>query len=55
MGAAAGTLTFMVGGPAEAVAAAEPVLGLMGKEVVRCGDHGAGQAAKLCNNLGRDP
>ncbi|MGI4746984.1 MAG: 3-hydroxyisobutyrate dehydrogenase [Janthinobacterium lividum] len=50
-GAAAGTLTFMVGGAADAVQAAQPVLELMGKTVVPCGEAGAGQAAKLCNNM----
>jgi 3-hydroxyisobutyrate dehydrogenase len=50
-GAAAGTLTFMVGGAAEAFGAAEPVLAKMGKRIVHCGDAGAGQAAKLCNNM----
>jgi 3-hydroxyisobutyrate dehydrogenase len=50
-GAAAGTLTFMAGGSAEAFAAAEPVLGAMGKRIVHCGPAGAGQAAKICNNM----
>lgn len=50
-GAAAGTLTFMVGGEKAAVARAEPVLGAMGKAVVHAGPSGAGQAAKVCNNL----
>eukprot|EP00873_Tetraselmis_striata_P014130 jgi/Tetstr1/434394/TSEL_023495.t1 len=50
-GAAAGTLTFMCGGKQEAIAAAEPVLAVMGKRVVHCGPSGNGQAAKLCNNL----
>ena len=50
-GAAAGTLTFMVGGEAAAVARAEPVLSDMGKAVVHAGPSGAGQAAKICNNL----
>jgi 3-hydroxyisobutyrate dehydrogenase len=49
--AAAGTLTFMVGGPAEAFARAEPILSAMGKAVIHAGDAGAGQAAKICNNL----
>ncbi|WP_376088380.1 3-hydroxyisobutyrate dehydrogenase [Roseomonas sp. CCTCC AB2023176] len=51
MGAEAGTLTFMVGGPADAFACAEPILRCMGKTVVHCGDAGAGQAAKACNNM----
>ena len=50
-GAAAGTLTFMVGGDAEAVERARPVLGDMGKAVVHAGASGAGQTAKICNNL----
>ncbi len=51
MGAEAGTLTFMVGGPAEAVERARPILGAMGRTIVHCGDAGAGQVAKLCNNM----
>ena len=47
----AGTLTFMVGGSAAAFARAEPILGCMGKVVVRAGEAGAGQAAKICNNM----
>ncbi|MCA0208953.1 MAG: 3-hydroxyisobutyrate dehydrogenase [Proteobacteria bacterium] len=47
----AGTLTFMVGGTAEGFARAEPILGLMGKAVIHAGDAGAGQAAKICNNM----
>ncbi|MCK6444215.1 3-hydroxyisobutyrate dehydrogenase [Elstera cyanobacteriorum] len=50
-GAAAGTLTFMVGGSAAAFARAEPILAAMGKKIVACGDAGAGQAAKICNNM----
>ena len=50
-GAQAGTLTFMVGGAAEAYASAEPLLGAMGQRVVHCGEAGAGQVAKLCNNM----
>ena len=50
-GAAAGTLTFMVGGSSEAVARAEPLLAVMGRTIVHAGDAGAGQAAKICNNL----
>ncbi|MCP5265201.1 MAG: 3-hydroxyisobutyrate dehydrogenase [Burkholderiaceae bacterium] len=50
-GAQAGTLTFMVGGSAEAFAAAEPLLAKMGRKAVHCGDGGAGQAAKICNNM----
>jgi 3-hydroxyisobutyrate dehydrogenase len=46
-----GTLTFMVGGTAEAFARAEPILAAMGKAVIHAGDAGAGQAAKICNNM----
>ena len=51
VGAEAGTLTFMVGGADTAVDRARPLLGAMGKKVVHCGDAGAGQAAKICNNM----
>ena len=47
----AGTLTFMVGGTDEGFAAAEPFLADMGKAVIRAGASGAGQAAKMCNNM----
>jgi 3-hydroxyisobutyrate dehydrogenase len=50
-GAEAGTLTFMAGGTDAAFAKAKPVLELMGKKLVHCGDGGAGQAAKICNNM----
>ena len=50
-GAAAGTLTFMAGGTAEAFARAEPLFDIMGQKAVHCGDAGAGQAAKICNNM----
>ena len=46
-----GTLTFMVGGSAEAFARAEPILAQMGKAVIHAGNAGAGQAAKICNNM----
>ena len=49
--AEAGTLTFMVGGTAEAFARAEPFLEIMGKAVIHAGGPGAGQAAKICNNM----
>lgn len=49
--AAAGTLTFMAGGPDDAFARAEPILGAMGKAVIHAGGAGAGQAAKVCNNM----
>lgn len=50
-GAEAGTLTFMAGGSGEAFAAAEPLFDIMGQKAVHCGDAGAGQAAKICNNM----
>ncbi|MCG8491148.1 MAG: 3-hydroxyisobutyrate dehydrogenase [Sneathiellales bacterium] len=50
-GAAAGTLTFMVGGPAGAFEAAKPVLEVMGQNIVHTGASGNGQAAKICNNM----
>ncbi len=46
-----GTLTFMVGGSDEAFARAEPILAAMGKAVIHAGASGAGQAAKICNNM----
>ncbi len=49
--ASAGTLTFMVGGTEGAFGAAEPYLARMGKAVIHAGDAGAGQAAKICNNM----
>ena len=51
VGAKGATLTFMVGGAADAFAAGEPVLAKMGRRVVHCGEAGAGQAAKICNNM----
>ena len=50
-GATAGTLTFMVGGSEGAFAAGRPILEAMGKKIVHCGGAGAGQAAKICNNM----
>jgi 3-hydroxyisobutyrate dehydrogenase len=47
----AGTLTFMVGGTAAAFARAGPILAAMGKTVIHAGEGGAGQAAKICNNM----
>jgi 3-hydroxyisobutyrate dehydrogenase len=47
----AGTLTFMVGGSDAAFARAEPILSAMGKAVIHAGESGAGQAAKICNNM----
>ena len=46
-----GTLTFMVGGTEKAFARAEEVLQAMGKAVIHAGDAGAGQTAKICNNM----
>ena len=51
VGAENATLTFMVGGDADDVAAAEPVLSRMGARIVPCGGPGLGQAAKVCNNM----
>ncbi len=50
-GAIAGSLTFIVGGNDDAFAKAEPILGVMGKNIFHAGDHGAGQVAKICNNM----
>jgi len=50
-GAQAGTLTFMVGGPAQAFARAQSILEKMGKTIVHAGGAGNGQAAKICNNM----
>jgi 3-hydroxyisobutyrate dehydrogenase len=50
-GAKAGTLTFMCGGTESAFQRAEPILKQMGKAVIHAGEAGAGQAAKLCNNM----
>jgi 3-hydroxyisobutyrate dehydrogenase len=46
-----GTLTFMVGGSAEGFERARPLLEQMGKAVIHAGEPGAGQAAKICNNM----
>lgn len=50
-GAVAGTLTFIVGGAAADLDAARPVLEAMGKNIFHAGDAGAGQVAKICNNM----
>jgi 3-hydroxyisobutyrate dehydrogenase len=50
-GAAAGSLTFMVGGTAEGFAAAKPVLDIMGQNIFHAGGSGNGQVAKICNNM----
>ena len=47
----AGTLTFMVGGSDDGFARAEPILASMGKAVIHAGGIGAGQAAKIANNM----
>ncbi|HJU21174.1 MAG TPA: NAD(P)-dependent oxidoreductase [Casimicrobiaceae bacterium] len=49
--AVAGTLTLMVGGPAEVVARCRPLLDCMGSDFFHCGELGAGQTMKLINNL----
>ncbi|WP_297367637.1 3-hydroxyisobutyrate dehydrogenase [Acidocella sp.] len=51
MGAQGATLTFMAGGAEAAFLRAQPVLAQMGKRAVHCGGPGAGQAAKICNNM----
>jgi len=51
MGAAGGTLTFMVGAEPNAFARAEPILKAMGRTIAHAGAPGAGQAAKICNNM----
>jgi 3-hydroxyisobutyrate dehydrogenase len=50
-GAEAATLTFMCGGARDAFDRAKPILEAMGKRIVHCGEAGAGQAAKICNNM----
>ncbi|NGO91184.1 MAG: 3-hydroxyisobutyrate dehydrogenase, partial [Halomonas sp.] len=50
-GAQAGTLTFIVGGSEAQFTQAQPVLQAMGKNIFHAGDHGAGQVAKVCNNM----
>ncbi|MDP5364702.1 MAG: 3-hydroxyisobutyrate dehydrogenase [Paracoccaceae bacterium] len=50
-GATAGTLTFMAGGSEAAFAKAKPLFDIMGQKAVHCGEAGAGQAAKICNNM----
>jgi 3-hydroxyisobutyrate dehydrogenase len=50
-GAAAGTLTFMAGGSDDAFARVKPLFDIMGQKAVHCGAAGAGQAAKICNNM----
>jgi len=50
-GATAGTLTFMVGGSDAAFATVKPLFDIMGQKAVHCGVAGAGQSAKICNNM----
>lgn len=50
-GAQKGTLTFMVGGSDTAFATVKPLFDVMGQKVVHCGGAGAGQSAKICNNM----
>jgi 3-hydroxyisobutyrate dehydrogenase len=50
VGAKAGTLTFMLGAPSSLVSRVEPILHMMGKRVLHCGEQGAGLAGKLANN-----
>jgi 3-hydroxyisobutyrate dehydrogenase len=50
-GAVAGTLAFMVGGDESAAQRARPVLEPMAGKIIHCGATGAGQAAKVCNNM----
>ncbi len=50
-GAIAGSLTFIVGGSDKAFTQAEPILAVMGKNIFHAGEHGAGQVAKICNNM----
>jgi 3-hydroxyisobutyrate dehydrogenase len=50
-GATAGTLTFMVGGSADSFALGAPLFEIMGQRAIHCGASGAGQAAKICNNM----
>lgn len=50
-GAAAGTLTFMAGGADAAFEVVNPLFDIMGQKAVHCGEAGAGQAAKICNNM----
>ncbi|WP_372800637.1 3-hydroxyisobutyrate dehydrogenase [Paracoccus seriniphilus] len=50
-GAQAGTLTFMVGGRQQDFDIVAPLLDIMGQKAVLCGEAGAGQSAKICNNM----
>ena len=50
-GAKDGTLTIMAGGSPESFTRAKPILQAMSERIIHCGENGAGQAAKICNNL----
>ncbi|PFG62936.1 3-hydroxyisobutyrate dehydrogenase [Thioclava sp. ES.031] len=50
-GATNGTLTFMVGGDAKSFDIVKPLFDVMGQKAVHCGEAGAGQSAKICNNM----
>ena len=50
-GAVSGTLTFMVGGSEDSFAIGNPLFKIMGQRAIHCGSDGAGQAAKICNNM----
>lgn len=50
-GASGGTLTFMAGGTSPAFSSVDPLFDIMGQKAVHCGVAGAGQAAKICNNM----
>jgi 3-hydroxyisobutyrate dehydrogenase-like beta-hydroxyacid dehydrogenase len=50
-GAQAATLSILVGGKAEVLARARPLLSVLGKAITHIGDHGAGQVAKACNQI----
>jgi len=51
VGATAGTLTFMVGGPKEGFNKVKTLFDIMGQKAVHCGNSGSGQSAKICNNM----
>ena len=50
-GAVSGTLSFMVGGKAEVFERVRPLFEVMGKNIVHCGNSGAGQVTKACNQI----
>jgi 3-hydroxyisobutyrate dehydrogenase len=51
MGADSGTLTFMVGGNSDTYSSCKYLFDIMGKNSILCGENGAGQSAKICNNM----